>query len=266
MDSIETAINQIESLKRVLKKGSSIQVRSQEEKSLIKATALSWFMSLRPELKLDDSILLNVNEIYKFLLEACEKSTSREVYFPKLKAVREGLIKVRADNILSYEALSSKNDVSDNAPNFDLLIKDPKMIAILISRWDECIKCIKADAPLSATVMMGGMLEAILLAKINSLSDKTKVINSASAPIDKKTSKVLPLQEWTLRNYIDVAHEIGWVTQTAKDVGEVLRDYRNYIHPYKELSHGIKLVRGDAELFWNITKSIINKILLSGKI
>src|SRR5882672_647716 len=91
------------------------------------------------------------------------------------------------------------------------------------------------------------------------------------------------LPEWTLRHYIDVAHElyarhtkiwisqgvdwistasgserslrqrslatargtdsssqsrswcaqhIGWISSSAKDVGEVVRDYRNYIHPH----------------------------------
>lgn len=261
MDSIETAINQIESLKRVLSKGESVQVSSIEDKSLVKATALSWFKNLRPELNVSDSNLETLDSIYKDLLGFSEKKTSRTVYIAKIKSAKEELIKIRADHISAYGVTTSKSDPSNEIPSFDTLIKDPKMVAILANRWNECIKCIKADAPLSATVMMGGILEAILLGKINSLSDKTIIFKAKSAPIDKKTSKVMPLQEWTLRNYIDVAHEVGWISQTTKDVGEVLRDYRNYIHPYKEFSYGIKLVKGDALLFWNITKSLIGQIL-----
>jgi len=63
------------------------------------------------------------------------------------------------------------------------------------------------------------------------------------------------------QNYIDVAHEMKWITTTAKDIGEVLRDYRNYIHPQKELSHGISLAQRDAQMLWEIAKGMILQIL-----
>jgi hypothetical protein len=40
-----------------------------------------------------------------------------------------------------------------------------------------------------------------------------------------------------------------------------MRDYRNYIHPQKELSHGISLVQGDAQMLWEIAKGMILQIL-----
>jgi hypothetical protein len=86
------------------------------------------------------------------------------------------------------------------------------------------------------------------------------VFTATSAPRDK-AGKTLVLKEWTLKNYIDVAHELKWITTTAKDIGEVMRDYRNYIHPQKELSHGISLVQGDAQMLWEIAKSMILQIL-----
>jgi hypothetical protein len=58
-----------------------------------------------------------------------------------------------------------------------------------------------------------------------------------------------------------VAHELGWITVSAKDVGAVLRDYRNYIHPQKQLSHGVQLTPEDATLFWEISKSISRQIV-----
>ena len=71
----------------------------------------------------------------------------------------------------------------------------------------------------------------------------------------------MPLQEWTLRHYIDVGHELGWISTSAKHIGEVVRDYRNYIHPQKELSHGIELRDGDAQLFREIAKGISRQLL-----
>jgi len=260
MNSIDEAISQVETLLKVLNKNKSTQVESIDEKSIVKATAFSWFQNVRPKTNLNDEQLIETDNHYKILLEASEKKTTRNKYLTQLKSLRSNLIKLRSDNIIT---ITNPNLLSsESPPDFSSLIKDDKMRSILLNRWTECIKCIAADAPLSSLVMMGGMLEAILLARINSHPNKQEIINSKSAPIDKKTSKVFPLQEWTLKNYIDVSHELNWITQSTKDIGEVLRDYRNYIHPYKELSHGIKINKPDAELFWQITKSIINQLLI----
>ena len=260
MNSIEEAISQVESLLKVLSKRKSTQVESIDEKSIVKATAFSWFQNVRLKTNLTDDQLIETDNYYKFLLEASERKTTRNKYLIHLKSLRKSLIKLRSDNIVTIT--NPILPINDHPPDFSTLIKDDKMRSILLNRWVECTKCIQADAPLSSLVMMGGILEAILLARINSHSNKSEIINSKSAPIDKKTSKVYPLQEWTLKNYIDVSHELSWITQSTKDIGEVLRDYRNYIHPYKELSHGIKISVQDAELFWQITKSIINQLLV----
>lgn len=260
MNSIEEAISQVESLLKVLSKRKSAQVESIDEKSIVKATAFSWFQNVRLKTNLSDYQLNETDNYYKFLLEAAERKTTRSKYLTHLKSLKKSLIKLRSDNIVAITNPSIP--INDNPPNFSTLIKDDKMRGILLNRWAECTKCIQADAPLSSLVMMGGILEAILLARINSHSNKSEIINSKSAPIDKKTSKVYPLQEWTLKNYIDVSHELSWITQSTKDIGEVLRDYRNYVHPYKEFSHGIIITTQDAELFWQITKSIINQLLI----
>lgn len=259
MKSIDDAITQLESLQKVLKKGKTTQVQNTDEKSIVKATALSWFNDLRPQILLEDIYLNEIDSSYKMLLKSSDKNVTRNKYLLTIKTTISQLIKLRLEHIVSYSQLSKTSEI---VPNFSTLVKDNKMQTIISNRWNECKKCIEADAPLAATVMMGGILETILLAKINSLTDKTAIFKAKSAPIDKKTSKVHPLQEWTLRNYIDVAHELNWISQSTKDVGEVLRDYRNYIHPYKELSHGIKLTKPDSELFWNITKSIISQLLI----
>jgi hypothetical protein len=53
--------------------------------------------------------------------------------------------------------------------------------------------------------------------------------------------------------------------KTAKDVGAVLRDYRNYIHPQKQLSHGVHLKLDDARLFWEVSKSISRQVIDSAR-
>jgi hypothetical protein len=264
--SIEVAVAGVHSLQKVLKGHSSNQVTSEDEKQIIKATAHAWFNNHRTVLAsfLGEDQLKPIDDLYRLLLTCAARATLRSKYFETIKAVRKRLSALLAD----HAVLLSKNPTSpgipaattDSPPQFSPLISDPKMQAILQKRWQECVICVKSGAPLAATVMMGGILEGLLLARTVQLPSMAPVFTATLAPKDR-SGKTLPLKEWGLKNYIDVAHELGWITTTAKDISEVLRDYRNYIHPQKELSHGVSLGPGDAEMLWSIAKSIAVQVL-----
>jgi hypothetical protein len=110
--------------------------------------------------------------------------------------------------------------------------------------------------------MLGGLLEALFLARINRLPSLAQVFTATAAPKDK-AGKPRSLKEWGLKDYLDVAKELGWIRQSAKDIGQVLRDYRNYIHPEKELSHDIALVAEDTAMFVNVFSSLAEQIIKS---
>lgn len=263
--SIESAIAEADSLQKVLKRQSSNQLRSAEDRQIVKATALAWFNSHRTvvaELLGNDQIK-PVDDIYRGLLTSAARLTLRSKYVGSIKEIKKRLGTLQADHVIALaSAPASKLGLTpDTAPKFSPLISDLKMQAILTKRWHECGICVRSNAPLAATVMMGGLLEGLLLAKINQLADKTPVFGAAAAPVDSKTGKPLQLKEWGLKNYIDVAYELGWITKTTKDIGEIVRDYRNYIHPQKELSHGIVLEPGDAQMLWEVAKSITLQLL-----
>lgn len=262
-DAVDSAIKEGERLRKFLKTGFTKQVRSLAETSAIRATALTWFRNHRPSLSnvLDDPRLVKIDQVHRDILAASGRSTLRSRYDTGLKELNRLLIGLRSDHVLKLTAPAGQT--SDQPPKFAPLISDARMQAILARRWKECVDCIAAGAPLAACVMMGGLLEALLLARIQRETNQSRVFNAQGSPRDKKTGKSLPLQKWTLRNYIGVAHEIGWISHSAKDVGEVLKDYRNYIHPYKELSHGISLTKGDAEILWGVSKTIAKQILES---
>src|SRR5262249_669774 len=136
-------------------------------------------------------------------------------------------------------------------PDFRGLVSDSRMQAILNRRWTETVACMEAGADLAATVMMGGLLEGLFVARVNQLTDKKQVFTAASAPRDR-AGKTIPQRDWTLKNYIEIAHELEWIAQTALDVGIVLRDYRNYIHPAKEFSQGVSLGPRDSQMLWAV--------------
>jgi hypothetical protein len=261
---IESAVAETTSLQKVLGRHPGLQIRSEETRQIINATAHAWFNNHRPTILvvLGEDKIKGIDDQYRNLISAAGRATVRSRYLSFLKTIKKQLWNLQADEAITLAAAAAPQAVTaDTPPGFAPLISDPNMQAILTRRWNECAICVGAGAPLAATVMMGGLLEGLLLAKINQLTNKTSVFSATAAPKDSKTDKTLPLKEWGLKNYIDVAHELGWISKTTKDIGEIVRDYRNYIHPQKEFSHGITLEAGDARMLWEIAKSITVQVV-----
>ena len=143
------------------------------------------------------------------------------------------------------------------------------MASLLQRRMQEVLDAI-AKSPLTATIMMGALLEALFLARINIFTDKKSLFSLVASPRDK-TGKPRELKEWGLNDFIEVSHEMGWIRKPVKDVSAILRDYRNIIHPEKELSLMRKmkidvLVNNlDAKMFWRIFFELSEQISRSVK-
>jgi hypothetical protein len=259
-EAIYAAIQQAQLLLKATRKKKTQQIVG-PERDIVRATALSWFNNHRKQLTavLTDGDLAKIDEKYQWVLHASHKNSLRSSYVTALKEIEDSLVELRSANVLELSQAPPAATV-DVPPDFTSLVKDAQIKAILEGRWVEIGACITAKAPLAATVMMGGLLEGLLLARINSQTNKAPIYSAAAAPKDKD-GKTLPLKEWTLQNYIGVAHELKWITQTVKDIGGVLRDYRNYIHPQKQYSEKVSLTPADANLLWEISKNIAGQVL-----
>lgn len=258
---IELAIAEADRALRSLGKSKSAQVSALDEREYLKAVALSWLRNHRKVIAKwaagDDIEPLDAE--FQLILTSTGKRASRMRLVTTLKSCRKRLVELRSTlAILDTSGLAEE----DGPPSFAPLAGDKVMQDILARRWQETIRCIEAGAYLAATVMMGGLVEALLVARASKVADKSTVFTAAHAPKDN-SGKTLQQKNWTLRDYIDVAHELGWITQSAKDVGEVLRDYRNYVHPHKEYSHRVTLAEGDASMFWGVAKSIASQVIKS---
>lgn len=261
--AMDEAIDQIQRLRRTLKKAKTRQVGSAEERRVVKSTALAWFNNLlAPVAKaVAPDGVAEINEYYRELLSCADRRALRSRYDAILKSLAGALAVLRRD-IVSGVAPVPSVETPDEPPDFTRVASDPRMREILRRRWIECGKCVAAKAPLAATVMMGGMLESLLVARVNMERDKSRIFASKHIPVDHKTQKKIPFQEWTLKTYIDVACDLKWITQSAKDIGEVIRDYRNYVHPHKEYMHHVTLSNVDADMFWQITKQMARQLLV----
>lgn len=259
MNILQEAAEGVTRLLKLLKKSDATQVKSKEEQQIIKATALAWFNNYRPSLNIQDSDAVKaVGAAYMCLFECTSRATSRRKYQEILKKLKATLL-VLQSQVLSTHASEGNADMLK--PDFSPLVPDAKMQKILENRWDEIIKCLKCNIPLAATIMMGGLLEALFLARTNKLVDKSPVFKAKTAPRNKETQQTLPLDKWMLSSYIEVGAELGWIRRPAKDIGIVLRDYRNFIHPERELSTGFTPDQEDAALFWQIFTHLSRQII-----
>jgi hypothetical protein len=261
-DPIEACFHQVEQARKRVTRIKTKQITNADDRDYLKSVAYSWFRSHRPLLvaSVGENALESVDVRLNAVLDATGRSSARTTYLAALKNTKDALASLRGIALVPPR-LSAP--VSEAPPDFAALASDPLMRTILERRWNECQRCIRASAPLAATVMMGGLLEALFVARANLLTNKAPLFRAKATPIDSKTKKPLALPEWTLRPYIDVAAELGWISRSGKDVAAVLRDYRNYIHPEKERAHGVNLNDHDSEMFWEVTKSLARQLLAS---
>lgn len=153
------------------------------------------------------------------------------------------------DDFLSKEY----SDISIKKLNIDSVV-----IEILEKRITEISKNIKGGASLSAVIMCGSVLEGMLLGVASS---KMREFNTSScSPKNKDTGKVMPFHEWTLSNFIDVAHNIGLLGLDVKKYSHSLRDFRNYIHPYQQMSSGFDPDIDTAKISWQVLKAAISDL------
>jgi len=124
-------------------------------------------------------------------------------------------------------------------------------------RFEEIKKCLTVGAPLSVLFLAGSTLEGILLGI--ALKHPKEFNKSKSSPKDKE-GKVKQWQDWTLRNYIDVAYDLGLLKEDVKKFSHSLRDFRNYIHPYAQVSSGFSPNKHTAAICWQVLKAAIYQL------
>lgn len=142
--------------------------------------------------------------------------------------------------------------------SLSLLKLDSAVTVILEQRIVEVKQCLRAGASLSVIFLCGSILEGILLSIATS---NPKQFNQSSVcPKYKDTGKPKPFHEWSLSNFIDAAHDIGFIGLDVKKYSHSLRDFRNYIHPYEQMSSGFNPDMHTAKISWQVLKAAIHDI------
>ena len=121
--------------------------------------------------------------------------------------------------------------------NISSLPVDSEVSEIIQDRLTEAQACLKVGAYLSVIFLLGSVLEAALLGAAKSESVK---FNQSEHSPKYKNGNVRKLRDWSLADLIDVAYDIKLIKTDSSHFSHALRDFRNYIHPEKQLKQDFK--------------------------
>ncbi|MCY4374864.1 MAG: hypothetical protein OXC31_13920 [Spirochaetaceae bacterium] len=141
-------------------------------------------------------------------------------------------------------------------PNVRKLPIEDAVVPIVESRLDEAQKAMRVGAYLSVVVLCGSILEAVLLG--NARQEPRRFNSATGSP--RRGGKVKGFYDWTLANFIDVANEIGLLKVDVQKFSHGLRDFRNYIHPYQQISSGFTPDEHTAKVCFQVLRAALASV------
>jgi len=189
------------------------------------------------------------------------------------KAQQERAIRFASETLGLTTPKSTPQPVASSSPNIPLQKLPGAARSVDIKQFAES-KAPKSDQQFAAVVAYYYQFEAPEEQRkpsinANVLSDAARLANhrrpSRYARANAKRSGYLDAiggGEYKVST-IKVGHELNWITDSARQIADVLKEFRNYVHPAKELRHGISLALNDSSMFWNVTEALARQLLTS---
>lgn len=198
-------------------------------------------------------------------LDAFIKDFNQYLQFDSWKVVRNGPnVSIQKQNKLDID--QSEKTITDEkdflAKEFDEIPiekigLEESIISILTLRLEEIKNCLNSNSPLSVVLLAGSSLEGILL---GIALNHPRQFNQSKCSPKYTDGTVKRFHEWTLSNFIDVAHDLGFLREDVKEYSHSLRDFRNYIHPYQQYSSKFNPDKHTAKISWQVLQAAIYQI------
>ncbi len=197
-------------------------------------------------------------------LDLLVKEFNQYLAFDKWKVIRKEadvvFQKLEKVEIESGVPKDSENEfLSREFTNVDLkaLQLESAITDVLHYRIKEIEKCFSSGSPLAVILLAGSALEGILLGLA---IQHPRQFNVAKSSPKDNNSKVRPLHEWSLSGFIDVAKELGLIQHDTHKFSHSLRDFRNYIHPFEQMSSGFSPREHTAKICLQVLRAAIHEI------
>ena len=201
-------------------------------------------------------------------LDNCIDEFNKYLIFDGWKVVRNGkeINFVKADKSDLEKSLSSKltNDETDFLRTefeeipLEKLGLDSVITNVLSMRLEEIKRCLSSNAPLAVIFLSGSTLEGILL---GIALKYPKQFNKAKSSPKNSEGKVRLFHEWALNDFINVAYELGLLKEDVKKFSHSLREFRNYIHPFQQVSSKFSPDEHTAKISWQVLKAALFQLV-----
>lgn len=142
-------------------------------------------------------------------------------------------------------------------PEFSTLVSDSDLAKTLTNLWDEANRTFQAKAYLATVILQGSILEGVLSFIVQ--ENCAEAGRSNRSPKDKR-GQVLPHNEWTLEALIQVTHERSWLPYNTYKLSQNLQDFRNMVHPRKQMENQFQANKYTCEIAWNVIGSAIDAL------
>lgn len=129
-------------------------------------------------------------------------------------------------------------------------LTDPDLRAIVERDHAEFSEIlVPARAWKSSVIMAGSILEAVLFDLLTGDPKRSAAAKASARAPTRKNGAQKGEDEWTLNDMIELAADINLVPkERAATFDQVLRDYRNFVHPRKEIRSKHPCGEGEADL------------------
>ncbi|MFF0623806.1 hypothetical protein [Streptomyces sp. NPDC004296] len=126
------------------------------------------------------------------------------------------------------------------------VVSDPALAATVQLRLDEARTCYEHGAYTSAVIMLGSLLEGVLAHAAH--------VRAAGVRTPK------PLGKMGLNDFVDFAYQNKWIEHDAKLASELVRHYRNLVHPLAEKRTGHSPNRDTLDMCWPVVNATLNDL------
>lgn len=220
----------------------------------------------KPEL---DKCIKNVLAPANFIgrvqeLDAHIKDFNQYLTFDKWKVVRnqaditfQKLDKVEIDD--SIQGKEAENEFLKRELDVDVtgLGLEDTVTEVLQHRIEEIEKCFSVNAWLAVILLAGSTLEGIFLGLAIKYPEN---FNSAKSSPKDSSRKVKQFHDWSLNGFIDVARDLSLIQYDTHKFSHALRDFRNYIHPFEQMSSCFNPREHTAKICLQVLKAAIYEI------
>lgn len=172
------------------------------------------------------SILANDHDAFMTVMFSADMQDLRDAR-GNLEAARKLLIEAELLQISVNSSLPEQT--------WDFITSDE--LRVLLARdYQELARLLKVGARKSALILCGSIMEAALVSVLKDIELRAQSTYSLQFPRSQKS-----IEEWRLWELIAIAQSCNLIDQDTRRQADILRDYRNLIHPLVETRRATEL-------------------------